>query len=256
MSRTPRRHDADAGGDPELLAAKAALREEVWTALTEARVARFPGARHRISNFVGAEAAAERLRATPEWARAATLKSNPDSAQLPVRQRALEDGRTVYMAVPRLAEPEPFFLLDPAHLADPPRKAASIAGASRSARRVAVAELEPVDLVVTGCVAVGADGARLGKGGGFADLEFALAAAAGLIGPATLVVTTVHELQVRPAGAIPTAAHDAPVDLVVTPERVIDCRPHRGPRPTDGIRWAELTAEKIAAIPLLAALRP
>ena len=256
MSRTPRRHDADAGGDPELLAAKAALREEVWTALTEARVARFPGARHRISNFVGAEAAAERLRATPEWARAATLKSNPDSAQLPVRQRALEDGRTVYMAVPRLAEPEPFFLLDPAHLADPPRKAASIAGASRSARRVAVAELEPVDLVVTGCVAVGEDGARLGKGGGFADLEFALAAAAGLIGPATLVVTTVHELQVRPAGEIPTAAHDAPVDLVVTPERVIDCRPHRGPRPTGGIRWAELTEEKIAAIPLLAALRP
>ncbi len=255
MSRTPRRHDADAGGDPELLAAKAALREEVWTALTEARVARFPGARHRISNFVGAEAAAERLRATPEWARAATLKSNPDSAQLPVRQRALEDGRTVYMAVPRLAEPEPFFLLDPAHLADPPRKAASIAGASRSARRVAVAELEPVDLVVTGCVAVGADGARLGKGGGFADLEFALATAAGLIGPATLVVTTVHELQVRPAGQIPTAAHDAPVDLVVTPERVIDCRPHRGPRPTGGIRWAELTDEKIAAIPLLAALR-
>ena len=256
MSRTPRRHDADAGGDPELLAAKAALRDEVWTALTEARAARFPGARNRISNFVGAEAAAERLRATAEWARAATLKANPDSAQLPVRQRALEDGRTVYMAVPRLAEPEPFFLLDPAHLADPPRKAASIAGASRSARRVSVAELEPVDLVVTGCVAVGADGARLGKGGGFADLEFALAAAAGLIGPATLVATTVHELQVRPAGAIPTAAHDAPVDLVVTPERVIDCRPRRGPRPTDGIRWAELTDEKIAAIPLLAALHP
>jgi len=256
VSRTPRRHDADAGGDPELLAAKAALRDEVWTALTEARAARFPGARNRISNFVGAEAAAERLRATAEWARAATLKANPDSAQLPVRQRALEDGRTVYMAVPRLAEPEPFFLLDPAHLADPPRKAASIAGASRSARRVAVAELEPVDLVVTGCVAVGADGARLGKGGGFADLEFALATAAGLIGPATLVVTTVHELQVRRAGQIPTAAHDAPVDLVVTPERVIDCRPHRGPRPTGGIRWAELTDEKIATIPLLAALRP
>lgn len=256
VSRTPRRHDADAGGDPELLAAKAVLRDEVWDALTRARAARFPGARHRISNFVGAEAAAERLRATPAWAQAATLKANPDSAQLPVRQRALEDGRTVYMAVPRLAEPEPFFLLDPAHLADPPRKAASIAGASRSARRVAVTELAPVDLVVTGCVAVGEDGARLGKGGGFADLEFALATAAGLIGPATLVVTTVHELQVRAAGEIPTAAHDAPVDLVVTPERVIDCRPLRGARPTEGIRWAELTEAKIAAIPLLAALRP
>lgn len=250
-----RRHDHDAGGDPELLRAKAALRDEVWTALIEGKVARFPGARNRISNFTGSEAAAQRLRGTDVWAGARTVKSNPDSAQLPVRQRALEDGRTVYMAVPRLAEPDPFFLLDPDHLADPPRRAASIAGATRSARRVAVADLEPVDLVVTGCVAVGEDGARLGKGGGFADLEFALATAAGLIGPRTLVVTTVHELQVRPAGTIPTAAHDAPVDLVVTPDRVLDCRPLRPGRPTGGIRWSELTEAKIAAIPLLGRLR-
>ena len=250
-----RRHDHDAGGDPELLAAKAALRDEVWSALTEARVARFPGARNRISNFTGAEAAAQRLRDTDVWRSAEAVKANPDSAQLPVRQRALEDGKTVFMAVPRLAEPEPFFLLDPGHLADPPRKAASIAGATRSARRVTVADLCPVDLVVSGCVAVGEDGARLGKGGGFADLEFALATAAGLIGPDTLVVTTVHELQVRPAGEVPTAAHDAPVDLVVTPERVIDCRARRGPRPDGGIRWSELTAQKIAAIPLLQAMR-
>jgi 5-formyltetrahydrofolate cyclo-ligase len=249
-----RRHDADAGGDPELLRAKAALRDEVWTALVDAGVARFPGARNRISNFVGAEAAAERLRATDPWRTARTLKANPDSAQLPVRQRALEDGKTVYMAVPRLAEPDPFFLLDPDHLADPPRRAASISGATRSARRIAVAELAPVDLVVTGCVAVGADGARLGKGGGFADLEFALASAAGLVGPATLVVTTVHELQVRPAGAIPTAPHDVPLDLVVTPERVIDCRSVRAERPVDGIRWTELTPEKIGSIPLLQVL--
>jgi 5-formyltetrahydrofolate cyclo-ligase len=252
--RPARRHDHDAGGDPELLAAKAALRDEVWTALSEARVARFPGARNRISNFTGAEAAARRLAETEHWRAATTVKANPDSAQLPVRRRALEDGKTVYMAVPRLAEPEPFFLLDPDHLADPPHRAASIAGATRSARRVAVADLSPVDLVVSGCVAVGEDGARLGKGGGFADLEFALATAAGLVGPDTLVVTTVHELQVRPAGAIPTAPHDAPVDLVVTPERVIDCRERRGPRPADGIRWSELTQEKIEAIPLLRAL--
>jgi 5-formyltetrahydrofolate cyclo-ligase len=255
VPRRAPRHDHDAGGSADLLAAKAALRDEVWAALTAARVARFPGAAGRISNFVGAEAAAERLRALPEWRRAGTVKANPDSAQLPVRQRALEDGKTVYMAVPRLAEAEPFFLLDPDHLADKPRKAASISGAIRSARRVAVADLAPVDLVVTGCVAVGEDGARLGKGGGFADLEYAVAAAAGLVGPDTVVVTTVHELQVRPAGAIPTTAHDVPMDLVVTPERVIDCRTVRGPRPADGIRWSELTEEKIAAIPLLAALR-
>jgi 5-formyltetrahydrofolate cyclo-ligase len=238
-----------------VLAAKAALREEVWSALSAARAARFPGAAGRIPNFVGAEAAAQRLRELPEWTDAATVKANPDLPQLPVRQRALEDGKTLYMAVPRLAEPQPFFLLDPDRLADRPRTAASISGATRSARRLGIDQLSPVDLVVTGCVAAGEDGARLGKGGGFADLEFALAAAAGLIGPGTLVVTTVHELQVRAAGTIPTTAHDVPVDLVVTPDRVIDCRSRRGGRPTGGIRWSELTDEKIAAIPLLAAYR-
>jgi 5-formyltetrahydrofolate cyclo-ligase len=106
-----------------------------------------------------------------------------------------------------------------------------------------------------GSVAAGEDGARLGKGGGFADLEFALATAAGLIGPQTVAVTTVHELQVRPAGVIPLTSHDVPVDFIVTPERVIDCRTRHGPRPAGGIRWEDLTEEKIAAIPLLSAQR-
>jgi 5-formyltetrahydrofolate cyclo-ligase len=250
------RHDRDAGGPAEVLAAKAELRDEVWSAMRAAKVARFPGAVGRIPNFTGAEGAAERLRATTEWQAARTLKANPDSAQLPVRQRALEDGKTVYMAVPRLADSEPFFALDPDHLAEPPRKAASISGASRSARRVGLAELSPVNLVVMGAVAVGEDGARLGKGGGFADLEYALATMAGLIGPDTIAVTTVHEIQLRPAGLIPLTSHDVAVDLVVTPDRVIDCRPAHGLRPAARIYWEDLTEEKIASIPLLMALRP
>ena len=254
MPRSVPRHDRDAGGPADVLAAKADLRDEVWSAMRAAKVARFPGAAGRIPNFTGAEAAAERLRGTPEWQAARTLKSNPDSAQLPVRQRALEDGKTVYMAVPRLAGPEPFFALDPDHLSESPRKAASISGATRSARRVTLAGLRPVDLVVMGSVAAAEDGARLGKGGGFADLEFALATAAGLIGPRTVCVTTVHECQLLPAGAIPVTGHDVPVDVIVTPERVITCGGvHK--RPTAGICWADLTEEKIAAIPLLGQLR-
>jgi 5-formyltetrahydrofolate cyclo-ligase len=255
MVRPVPRHDRDAGGPADVLAAKAALRQQVWSEMSAARVARFPGAAGRIPNFAGAETAAERLRVTDVWQAAATVKANPDSAQLPVRQRALEDGKTVYMAVPRLAGTEPFFALDPGHLSEPPRKAASIRGASRSARRVTLAELPPVDLVVMGSVAAGEDGARLGKGGGFADLEFALAAAAGLIGPQTVSVTTVHELQVCAAGTVPLTGHDVPVDLIITPERVIDCRPRHRPRPAACICWENLTEEKIAAIPLLSAQR-
>jgi 5-formyltetrahydrofolate cyclo-ligase len=248
------RHDADAGGDPGLLAAKAALREQVWSDLDRPGIARFPKPANRIPNFVGAEAAARRLAETHEWAAASTVKSNPDSPQWPVRQRALVDGKVVYMAVPRLAEADPFFLLDPEQLADDPRAASSIKGAARSARTVAIDELEPVDLVVTGCVAVDESGARLGKGGGFSDLEFALAADAGLIDAHTVVVTTVHERQVLSPGVVPTTAHDLHVDVIVTADAVVRCpRPKRWVLP--GVRWDELTDEKVAAIPLLAEMR-
>lgn len=243
------RHDHDAGGDADVLAQKRALREATWDRMVAAGVGRFPAPTGRIPNFVGAESAAERLRGHPAWQAARTVKANPDSPQWPVRQRALEDGKVVYMAVPRLAEDDPFFLLDPDDLADTPRKASSIKGASRSARTVAVEDLDPVDLVVTGCVAVDRGGARLGKGGGFSDLEYALAWEAGLIGPDTMVVTTVHDLQVLPEGDIPVTDHDFRLDLIVTPQEVIDCGRHE--RTPASIHWDELTDDKIAAIPLL-----
>ncbi|WP_405678169.1 hypothetical protein OG292_28010 [Streptomyces sp. NBC_01511] len=42
-----------------------------------------------------------------------TVKANPDRAQLPIRVRALRDGKFLYMAVPRMAGLRPFFQLDP-----------------------------------------------------------------------------------------------------------------------------------------------
>lgn len=255
MARNVPRHDHDAGGDADVLAAKAEVREEVWAALSAAKVARFPGARGRIPNFTGAEAAAERLRALDVWRAARTIKANPDSPQWPVRQRALEDGKTVFMAVPRLAEEQPFFLLDPDDLGTSPRAASSIKGASAAGRYVDVEDLDPVDVVVTGCVAVDVTGARLGKGGGFSDLELAVAAAAGLVSQRTVVVTTVHELQVVEPGRIPVTDHDIRLDVIVTPDRVVTV-PRDRERALPTIDWSILTDEKVAAIPLLQRLRP
>ena len=62
-----RRHDLDAGGPAALLAEKAALRERVWKELARPGIARFPRPEGRIPNFVGAEAAAERLSETAPW---------------------------------------------------------------------------------------------------------------------------------------------------------------------------------------------
>lgn len=253
MPRRPPDHAHDAGGDTDVLQAKAELRHEVWHAIEDAGAARFPGATGRIPNFVGAEAAAERLREAPAFERAATVKANPDSPQLPARQRVIEDGKTLYMAVPRLQADKPFLALRIQELTVRPRQAASITGAGKHGHPTAVEELEPFDLVITGCVAVSPGGARLGKGGGYSDLEYGILGEAGLIGADTVVVTTVHDVQVVEDGRIPVTDHDFGLDLIVTPSRVIDCRGRRRPRPA--VHWADLSSEKIAAIPLLGRLR-
>jgi 5-formyltetrahydrofolate cyclo-ligase len=218
--------------------AKEAVRERVWARLERERAARFPGARGRIPNFVGAERAAERLAETREWREALVLKCNPDAPQLPVRRRALADHKLVYMAVPRLCAEKPFLRLG---------RDATIK--ARDATPVALDELEPVDLVVCGTVAVNRDGVRVGKGGGYSDLEFALLVEAGLVGDETTLATTVHPLQVLDE-ELPETEHDFRVDLVVTPDETLTTP---SPRRPPGILWSHLTPEKIAAIPVLSA---
>jgi len=232
--------------------AKQRIRETVWDVLNRERASRFPGARGRIPNFVGAEDAARRLALTSQWTDAQVVKANPDSSQLPVRAQALSDGKFLYMAVPRLREARPFLLLDPSKIRVPPTKAASIAGAARSGKPVGISKMRRIDLVVCGSVAVDRRGARVGKGGGYSDLEFALLTEAGLVDDETVVATTVHPLQVLDE-ELPETAHDFRVDLIVTPDEVIRPRSRDRRRPP-GIIWSDLTEEKVSEIPVLKAL--
>jgi 5-formyltetrahydrofolate cyclo-ligase len=214
------------------------VRERIWTLLERERASRFPGARGRIPNFRGAEQAAARLAQLPEWQAARVVKANPDAPQLPVRRRARKDGKTLYMAVPRLTAEEPFVEVR----GDPTIKRALSEGTPRG-----LDELEPVELVVCGTVAVNRKGVRIGKGGGFSDLEFALLVERGLVGDATTIVTTVHELQLLDED-LPETEHDFRVDMIVTPDSVLRTRRRRRP---PGIIWEHLDAEKRAAIPVL-----
>jgi 5-formyltetrahydrofolate cyclo-ligase len=228
---------------------KRAVREHVWELLERKGASRFPGARGRIPNFAGAERAAEQLARTAEWAEAKVVKANPDAPQLPVRALALAEGKLLYMAVPRLRDPKPFLLLDPRKVETTPRNAVSIRGASQLGRPVAVSAMRRVDLVVCGSVAVNREGARVGKGGGFSDLEFALLKEAGLLDDATVVATTLHPLQVLDQ-TLPETRHDFRVDLIVTPHDVI--RPtRRSRRRPPGIEWSDLDEDKIEGIPVL-----
>ena len=68
----------------------------------------------------------------------------------------------------------------------------------------------------------------------------------------TPVVTTVHDLQVLD-DKLPVLVHDIPVDVIVTPTRVI--LTHTQLQRPKGIYWDYLPKEKIDEIPYLKQLR-
>jgi 5-formyltetrahydrofolate cyclo-ligase len=233
---------------------KQRVRARIWQAIDAAEdVRRPPGAEGRIPNYVGAEAAALRLAEQPEWRAARVVKLNPDSPQLALRARAIDEGKLVYIAVPKLTAEAPFLALTRERLDASGQhvsglEAASIEGARQYGVPTRLVDMQPVDLIVCGSVAVSPLGVRIGKGGGYADLEFALLRELQLVSDDTSIATTVHDLQVVLTGELPETSHDFRVDLIATPTRVLRCPRARRP---EGLVWADLTPSQIAAIPVL-----
>jgi 5-formyltetrahydrofolate cyclo-ligase len=229
---------------------KQTLRERVWDNLEESGQARFPYPPHgRIPNFAGADDAAERLQQLDAWVDAETVKANPDAPQLPVRRAALRQGKTVYMAVPRLREEDCFLELDPENIEDI-QHATTVGGSAEAGVQVGPDAMPAVDLVVSGSVAVTEAGARVGKGEGYSDLEFALLREFGLVDDDTATATTVHEKQVVDE-AIETGAHDVPMEYICTPERTIAAE--TGAKPA-GIDWSKLDEDRLDEMPILTRL--
>jgi len=231
---------------------KQTLRQRVWDDLEESGDARFPFPPHgRIPNFADADAAADRLAETAVWDAADAVKANPDAPQLPVRRAAMRAGKTVYMAVPRLRDEECFLRLDPAAV-DDIDDATTVSGSSEAGVQVGPDQMPEIDLIVSGSVAVSERGARIGKGEGYSDLEYALLRELDLVDDETPVATTVHERQLRDHDRVDE--HDVAMDLVVTSERTIETATAYD-RP-DGVDWAALDEDRIEEMPVLEARRP
>lgn len=111
-----------------------------------------------------------------------------------------------------------------------------------------------IDLLIVGSVAVSKDGYRIGKGKGFADLEFALLKEMKAIDDNTVIITVVHDIQVfetLPSNLFQT--YDVPVDIIVTPTQIIRVE-KKLPRPT-GLFWNILTSSKLKSIACLRKLK-
>lgn len=235
--------------------AKDEWRQRIWRTLLESGVSADPF--NRIPDFEGAGDAAARLRRLREWRAATTLKVVPDRAQEPVRRMALEDGKTLYMAVPRLAEPEPFYRLTLEELQSVGASAAEAAASRRALELgtpVHVSEMQSVDLAVLGSVVVNHGGVRVGKGAGYSDIELALLAEGGVLGSEAHIITTVHPLQLVDE-ELPEMSHDFRVDLIVTADGTVDCRPGSLEHRPSGLIWDHLDRGRVEEIPALDAIR-
>lgn len=230
------------------------LRAEIWSRLKQQQVAVRDPVGH-IPNFLGAQEAADRLAALPIWQQARVIKCNPDSPQRPVRLNALQEGKLLYMAVPRLTKKQCFVELTAAALQQKSvalAEAATMRGALMHGRLVTFEEMQPIDLVIVGCVAVTRNGGRTGKGAGFADLELAMLRSLGLVQADTPIVTTVHSLQVVEEGRLPMQSHDWPLNWIITPEETIATHtPYSRPQ---GLDWERLRPEQYQQIPILRSL--
>ena len=227
------------------------IRHEVWRRLEELGLARFPRPVYgRIPNFIGAEKAASRLLNLKEYIDARVVKVSPDSPQKYVRYRCLLDGKILIMPTPRLRRG--FLILDPSRI---PRemfeRTSTIRGAFRYGRIIDPKDIPRVDLIVTGSVAVSRDGVRIGKGGGYGELEYAILRELGKVDEDTPIMTNVHDIQVYER--LPSEPYDLTVDYIATPRDLIKIERRRA-RPR-GILWDLLDEEKLNEIPLLRRLR-
>nr|XP_043871560.1 methenyltetrahydrofolate synthase domain-containing protein-like isoform X1 [Solea senegalensis]XP_043885552.1 methenyltetrahydrofolate synthase domain-containing protein isoform X1 [Solea senegalensis] len=257
-------------------ASKWDIRQRVWDYIEEKNLANFPRPVHnRIPNFKGANQACNRLADLQEFKSSHTVKGAYTAcarvSELPVftqspevkvdPDKPLEGARmAVLQAQKTLLVPTPRLRTGLFNKITPPQGATKeqlrICSSSQGVRDFSVpvgldAKVK-VDLVVVGSVAVSEKGFRIGKGEGYADMEYGMMASMEAVNESTVVVTIVHDCQVVNIPEELIESHDLTVDYILTPTRVIktDCQL---PKP-QGIVWTKLDMEKLEKIPILKTL--
>ncbi|XP_017774379.1 PREDICTED: methenyltetrahydrofolate synthase domain-containing protein isoform X2 [Nicrophorus vespilloides] len=235
---------------------KRTFRQKVWNHLEQNKLVNFPRPVYgRIPNFVGSEEAAAKLLDLDEFKAANSVEVNPDKAQEASRIVVLEQKKKLYVPVPRLKEA----LLKLISVSQDASKtdiksAVSRKGVEESGTSINIDDSVNIDLLVVGSVAVSMTGYRIGKGKGYADLEFALLMELNAITDKTTVVTVVHDSQVfeeLPSDIF--KQYDVPVDYILTPTRTIKVQ-NRLPKPKE-IFWKMLSNRRLNLMPILQALK-
>ncbi|NWV81820.1 MTHSD protein, partial [Dasyornis broadbenti] len=237
-------------------ASKWDIRQKVWDHLEASGLAEFPRPVHgRIPNFKGSLQACCSLWGMDVFSRAREVKVDPDKPLEGARLAALQARKTLLVPTPRLRTG----LFN--RIVPPPgankeilRRCATSQGVREHSVPVGLDGKAQVDLVVVGSVAVSEKGWRIGKGEGYADMEYAMMVSMGAVQEDTPVVTIVHDCQVLDIAEELLDDHDLTVDYILTPTRTIQTHCKRA-KP-QGIMWHKArSSEMLGKIPILKTLR-
>ncbi|XP_041842457.1 methenyltetrahydrofolate synthase domain-containing protein isoform X1 [Melanotaenia boesemani] len=236
-------------------ASKWDIRQKVWDYIEEKNLANFPRPVHnRIPHFKGAFMACAKVAELQMFTQAAAVKVDPDKPLEGARLAVLQARKTLLVPTPRLRTGL-FNKITPPQGAS--KEQLRICSSSQGVKDFSVpVDLDAkvkVDLMVVGSVAVSEKGCRIGKGEGFADMEYGMMVSMGAVNESTVVVTVVHDCQVVDIPEELMGSHDLTVDYILTPTRVIKTNCQL-PKP-QGIIWTKLDTEKLERIPILKKLR-
>ncbi|ELW62911.1 Methenyltetrahydrofolate synthase domain-containing protein [Tupaia chinensis] len=233
------RHVTQTRGVHRAGVSKQDIREQMWDYMESQNLADFPRpVHHRIPNFKGASRAAEHFPGLQVFKAARTVKVNPDAPQRNVRFLVLSGSHLACQSIKGLD----VFARAWGVKVDPDKplegvRLLALQGVRSYSVPIGLDSKVCVDLVVVGSVAVSEKGWRIGKGEGYADLEYAMMVSMGAVSQQTPVVTVVHDCQVVDIPEALLGDHDVTVDYILTPTRVIATGCER-PRPV-GIMWSK-----------------
>lgn len=244
---------------------KWAIRRKIWDHLEDNDLVVSPRPCHtRIPNFVGAAEANDKLRTLDAFKKARTIKVNPDKPQEQARFLVLADEKELVLlnqSDRSLLVPTPQLRVGLLNRVIPPedankeqlRHCCTAVGVKENSKEIGLEDKVKIDLIVVGSVAVSRNGHRIGKGKGYADLEYAMMRTMGAIDANTIIVTSVHDDQVVDIPDELVEEHDLTVDFILTPTEVIETKCSR-PKPA-GVIWNHLEVRKFYQIPVLRQLR-
>ncbi|KAL7979750.1 hypothetical protein Chor_004908 [Crotalus horridus] len=151
------------------------IRNKIWDYMEAHNLADFPRpVHHRIPNFKGSFQTGMSIKSWDEFDQAREVKVDPDKPLEGIRLSVIQARKTLLVPTPRLRTG----LFN--RIVPPP-------GATKETlRKCATSQVLPFLTV----------GWRIGKGEGFADMEYAMMVSMGAVGQRTVVITAVHDCQI------------------------------------------------------------